>query len=173
MDKINGLNGDINRREQIIFGCDFNKNNDKDFKKDWEKASKSDDIFATGAVIDSYYVGGIKKFKNLSLEQLKTLVKEEFIDPEAQQNTSPSVAQFIRLANTLYDMEYSDNLELQFIGFAISPDRDDYGVQIEGVSYSSSDGYRIDREIIKEFWEFIKNADEVEVNESSGRGWWD
>ena len=62
-----GLNRDIEKRDEIIFGK-------------YEPKS---------------YQGGMCRFENLSLEKLKQLVDLNFIRLEERQNDSPSVREFI------------------------------------------------------------------------------
>ena len=39
---------------------------------------------------DDYPSGGIRKFKNATVEQIKTLIDENFLDPSDRQNFSPT-----------------------------------------------------------------------------------
>ena len=165
-------NKDINRREQIIFKQDYNKNNDADFKKAWKEASQSDDIWATSPLYSQYYVGGIRRFEDLSIDQLKTLVAEDFIHTDDGFNSCPTVGEFIKLVEKMTSMAgENDELVVTFIGYAVDMSRADYRVTIEGIKYKSR--YKLDRDILDEFYAFTKNADELSLSDTEGRAWWD
>ena len=80
------MNKDINRREQIIFKQDYDKNNSDKFNQAYKELHQkyqdisSDEYWEENKKLySSYYVGGIRRFNKLSLEQLQQLVKEDFI----------------------------------------------------------------------------------------------
>ena len=165
-------NKDINRREQIIFKQDYNKNNDADFKKAWKEASQSDDIWATTPLYSQYYVGGIRRFEDLSIDQLKTLVAEDFVHEDDCFNSCPEIKSFIQVVEKMISMAgENDELVVTFIGYAVDQTRADYRVTIEGIKYKSR--YKLDRDIIDEFYNFAKNADELSLSDTEGRAWWD
>ena len=71
------------------------------------------------------YKGGVEYFHTLSAETLQTLIDEGFADPNYTQNDAPStqdILDFIR--------EYP---EFTAIGYAVSPDRPDCRISLEGV----------------------------------------
>ena len=178
------MNKDINRREQIIFKQDYDKNSGekfnqayKDFNKKYQDISSDEYWEKNNQLYSSYYVGGIRRFNKLSLEQLQQLVKEDFIDTEDCFNRSPTVGDFLKFVNGIkqYVIENpdftSDDFDIYFIGYAVDISRDDYRVTIEGVEYSSR--YKVDREIMVKFRDFAKSADELDVTDTEGRAWWD
>lgn len=178
------MNKDINRREQIIFKQDYDKNSGdkfnqayKDFKQKYQDMSSDEYWEKNDQLYSSYYVGGIRRFNKLSLEQLQQLVKEDFIDTEDYFNGCPTVGEFLKFVNGIKQYvaenpDYtSDDFDIYFIGYAVDISRDDYRVTIEGVEYSSR--YKVDREIMIKFMDFAKSADELDVTDTKGRAWWD
>ena len=178
------MNKDINRREQIIFKQDYDKNSGekfdqayKEFKQKY-KDMRSDEYWEKNQqLFSSYYVGGIRHFDKLSLEQLQQLVNEDFIDTESCYNGCPTVGEFLKFVNGIKQYvaenpDYtSEDFDIYFIGYAVDISRDDYRVTIEGVEYSSR--YKVDREIMVKFMNFAKSADELDVTDTKGRAWWD
>lgn len=172
----------VNRREQIIFGEDYDANGADKFNAEYKKLNEvkefNKEYFdAQHALFSKYYVGGIRRFEHLSLEQLQQLVKEGFIDTEDYFNGCPTVGDFLKFVNGIKQYvaenpDYtSDDFDIYFIGYAVDISRDDYRVTIEGVKYSSR--YKVDREILIKFMNFAKSADELDINDCEGRAWWD
>lgn len=178
------MNTDINRREQIIFNQDYDKNSGKkfnqaykDFHQKYQDVTSDEYWEKNKQLFSSYYVGGIRRFEHLSLEQLKQLVEEDFIDTEDYYNGCPTVGDFLKFVNGIKQYvaenpDYtSDDFDIYFIGYAVDLSREDYRVTIEGVKYSSR--YKVDREIMVRFMDFAKSADELDINDCEGRAWWD
>lgn len=177
------MNKDINRREQIIFKQDYDKNSGEKFNQAYKefkqkyKMSSEDYWEKNQQLFSSYYVGGIRHFDKLSLEQLQQLVNEDFIDTESCYNGCPTVGEFLKFVKGIKQYvaenpDYtSDDFDIYFIGYAVDISRDDYRVTIEGVEYSSR--YHVDREIMIKFMNFAKYADELDVTDTKGRAWWD
>lgn len=90
--------------------------------KDWVERDRL--IF--GSCDPDKYFGGVRSF-TASKELIVKLLENDFIDRTSAQNYSPSVEEFL---------EYADNLEnskISFWCYAISGDRSDYRVTIEGI----------------------------------------
>ena len=137
MRKLNDLNGDYKRRDEIIFGsCEPEK-----------------------------YSCGYRSFK-CGRETIQTLLDEGFIDPNECQNDSPFTHEFM-----YYTEDFADTT---FICYAISPDRGDYRVTIDGVEIVIKDD---DYEMISRAVEMFHYADEFSFdhvgNEYHLRAWWD
>ena len=76
-----------------------------------------------------YKFGGTQSFRGMMVDTLKTLIDQNFADPEECQNDSPTISEF-------YDFmerypEYTAH------GYTVSDTRDDYRVSIEGVEKGS------------------------------------
>jgi len=84
-------------------------------------------------IIDSKnkkYIAGIKKFENLSLEKLELLIKENFLSLSDKPNYCPK-------AEDIYNF-VKNNPDFKTIGYAVSPDREDYRVSLNGVELKRS-----------------------------------
>lgn len=120
-----GLNRNVKIRDKIIFGK-------------YEPAT---------------YIGGIKRFENLSLGTLKKLVSLNFISLDDRHNCCPKVINIINFME-----KYPDYTAL---GYAVSAKRADYRVSLEGVSKNSF------ADTIKEFDDFLylfRDADEINTD---------
>ena len=94
----------------------------KDFKR------RDEIIF--GSYEPDKYLGGCRSF-SCSYETMKTLVENNFIEMNECQNCSPYTKDFMEI------LQGVDNVS--FEAYAISPDRDDYRVTIEGVDIEIPD----------------------------------
>lgn len=90
---------------------------------------KRDEIIFGGYDPKSY-IGGCKNF-HCSYKTMEKLVEENFIELDECQNSSPYTKDFMDILKDV------DNV--RFIAYAISPDRDDYRVTIEGVDVEIQD----------------------------------
>jgi len=108
---------------------------------------------------DMDWSGGIQKF-TISLNQLDDLFKEEFIDPEETQNDSPMAIQFRDF------ME--DHVSVLAHGYAVSPNRDDYRVTIEGLVYHGE----VDDALMFDFIDEFRFADEFLCDREKLYCWW-
>jgi hypothetical protein len=113
---------------------------------------------------DDYPFGGIRKFKNATAEQIKTLIDENFLAPSDTQNDSPTAKEFLEFME-----EYP---EVKAHGYVVSPDRDDYRVTIEGLECPE---FKLTEDSFGLYIDFIKlcrHADEFEID-SCLYSWWD
>ncbi len=117
-------------------------------------------LFGTAYSADRYRLGGACHFNRLGIDRLRTLVDEEFIDLDECQNYSPSTGDFLEFM-TIHP-------EFTAHGYAISPDRDDYRVTIEGIE---SDREIEDYAVLEEFVDLCRFADEFCINPPYA--WWD
>lgn len=107
------------------------------------------------------YGGGIRSFSNMSLDTVKKLLELKFMDPEEQQNDSPTIEEIV---------EYAENMGGGYVfgGYAVSVNRDDYRVDITTIS---KDG-PIDRSEELSFIDKFRFADEFDV-EDGLYAWYD
>lgn len=105
------------------------------------------------------YLGGTRRFSGVTLEDLQFLFEHDFIDPFDAQNYSPTA------------QEYYDFLQkypaFSVHGYAVSDDRDDYRVTIEGVNHA---GKMTEEEMVA-FVELFRFADEFDFQ--TGYCWYD
>ena len=121
-DYIFGLNLDVATRDKIIFG-------------EYEEKK---------------YIGGLRHFENLTLENLQKLVKENFACTEDKQNDCPTIGEVMEFM-TKYP-NYTAH------GYVVSIKREAYRVSIEGVS---KDGAAESAEELKDFKTLFSKADEL------------
>ena len=72
------------------------------------------------------WFGGVRRFKGLTVDVLKTLVKKGYADPEEYQNSAPTTAEFIEFCEK--------HLEFRLHGYAVDRKRSDARISIEGIS---------------------------------------
>lgn len=111
------------------------------------------------------YFAGCKRFV-CGLDKMKQLLEEGFIDPNESQNDSPTTKEFI---------EYAEDFDnVMFECYAISPDRDDYRITIEGINLIIPDA---DYDKIATAIALFRYADEFSFdhnyNEYMLHAWWD
>ena len=87
--------------------------------KNWKKR---DEIIG---VQEKKYSGGIVSFEGLSLETLEKMVKNNFIDLDDAQNEAPSAGEILEFMKA--------NPRFTCHGYAVSIERSDYAVMLEGV----------------------------------------
>ena len=120
------LNKDVNRRDQIVFGEPYNKSD--------------------------YKFGGIVRFREMDLETLDTLFKENFIDPNETQNDSPTTLEIFEFMKAHPDFTCH--------GYAVSPERDDYRISIEGVEYHGE----LNVDMMIDFLQMFRFADSLQID---------
>lgn len=116
-------------------------------------------IFGEGKTLE--YVGGIQRFEALPAEKAELLIDENFMDENDVQNESPAAAEFVAFAKK-YPVFGLD-------GYAVSADRVDYHVSIEGISKIA--GKTLTEDDKRALKRFAKYADEVDIDE--GYVWYD
>lgn len=121
-------------------------------------------IFGTPVQWPEIY-GGLKNFSSLSVEKLEQLIAHRFADPSAGHNNSPTIREFLEFGQQQGTKGFNFNFE----GYAISPDREDYRISIDGIQFSGS----CPHQLIVEFQEFVGDADELDLDPYYLRAWWD
>lgn len=119
------LNRDIQRRDEIIF-------------------NKYDE--------NAYNSGGVVKFENLNLENLKKLFALNFINPNDKQNDCPTAAEILQF------IEKYPEYTVQ--GYTVSIERNDYRVTLTGV-YKNCPVEDVDE--LKDFIALFEKADDFTV----------
>ena len=95
---------------------------DSNLNRDWQTRDKILGIAVRWGKDDS---GGIFRVERLELGVLQQLLSNNFIDSADQQNEAPTVAQIIEFLSR-HPGTYA-------FGYAVSPDRPDYRVSLEGI----------------------------------------
>lgn len=107
------------------------------------------------------YMGGIRRFEDMSYETLKLLVAEGFVDVEECQNLSPSIQDMMQFAE-----KYGKNY--MFDGYVVSDKRDDYRVSVDGFKHI---GPFEDFNEQNAFADFCSEADDLDLD--LAYAWWD
>lgn len=102
-----------------------------------------------------------ERFSGLTLETLKQLFKEKFIEPDDSQNSAPTAEQMLEF------MEKHPGVTAH--GYAVHHSREDYRVTIEGLEYEGD----VDTELMGEFAEFANGADSLTLNGKHLYFWFD
>ncbi len=136
----------FNAREQIIWGEDFNP---------------------------EQYLGGVRHFECMRLEYVKELIEKGYLDPEDQQNFSPTAKEMIAFVEALDHSE-----DWLFEGYAVSPDREDCRVTLDGLYCDNPMDISYDDMV--DFVNFARLADEFRFDYSvqdpsvnAFGAWWD
>lgn len=127
--------------------------------RDYHK--RNEIVFGDNIVEGESWLGGCRHFDELDLSQLKELVENQFIDLEDAQNCSPTVGDFLEF------MEKYPKVLAH--GYAVSYNRDDYRVSLEGLSYKG----RVTKELLKDFVYLCRHADEFNIEDNTLYSWWD
>jgi hypothetical protein len=104
-------------------------------------------------------------FKDLPLEAMELLYNEKFIDPNDNQNGSPTAIEFIEFVQ-----QYPF---VKFHGYTVSKDRKDYRTTIEGLSYTGSVDEKRYPNFVKDFIVLNKQADDLEYEDKKFYSWFD
>lgn len=118
-------------------------------------------IFGDDNVEPKLWLGGTRHFDKLNLTQLKELINNNFIDLEDAQNLSPTVQDFLEF------MEQHPNVLAH--GYAVSHNRDDYRVSLEGLSFKG----KVTKKLLKDFVCLCRLADEFVMDDNTLYSWWD
>jgi hypothetical protein len=130
----NGLSLDVNKRDAILFGRGYEP---------------------------KQYLGGIRRFDNVTAGGLRLLLKGGFLDLYDAQNNSPTAREFLRFVE--------EHPKFTVFGYAVSPDRDDYRVTIEGCET----GKILSAEDVADFSDKFSGANEFSVSQNGARCWYD
>ena len=118
---------------------------------------------------DRYKSGGVRRFE-CDAGKLRELHRQGFIDDNEAQNESPTTKEFLEFLDSINDK----NVSVGFECYAVSPDRFDYRITIEGINLLIEE---TDYETLTSVISNFRNADEFDVNHvDSGyeiRAWWD
>jgi hypothetical protein len=109
-------------------------------------------------------VGGIKNFYHLTIPQLEQLIIQRFANPSDRHNLAPAIGTFLEFGRT----QECDGLEVNFIGYAVDPQRSDYRVSIQGINCQGDI-----REVqIEQFSQFTQFSSELTIDLRRIRALW-
>lgn len=133
------------------------------FKYNMDYKRRDELIFGDACQPEEKWAGGIKRF-SVSPSVLKQLIEERFVDPRDAQNDSPTAQDF----SDFFDRVTTPD-EWMVNGYAVSYDREDYRVSIEGCVTDS----RLELNDLAAFAKLFRHADEFEVTPPGARCWYD
>ena len=107
------------------------------------------------------YSGGIRRFEDLGYDDLKYLMEQRFISYGDYQNCSPCAG------DIMHFME--DYTKFTAHGYAVSPNRGDYRITLEGVELTGE----YDHETLLAFIEMFRFADEFDIEPYRLYCWYD
>lgn len=99
-------------------------------------------------------------FDNLGAVKLGALIKLGFADPEECQNDSPTIGDILKFLKA--------NPSCTAHGYAVSPERDDYRISVEGV-----EGHTGDEQQISAFTKMFRDADDFRAQFGYQYAWYD
>lgn len=129
--------------------------------KEFNKNQNRRDTLIWGNKTPDYF-GGIASFE-ISSTLIKTLIKEEFADLNDVQNDSPTMREFLEFCD-----KYS-NYNINLHGYAVSSERNDYRITIEGISYHGL----VTKEMMVDFTILCQDADDFICNKNELYCWYD
>jgi hypothetical protein len=124
----------------------------------WQERDK---LLFGDATKERYRLGGIAHFEDVSVLTLKRLLELGYADAEDAQNDAPTYEQFLEFMDA--------HPKCKAHGYAVSPDRDDYRISIEGVGMRG----RVTRAMLQNFTDFARHADEFYADSKGLYCWWD
>ena len=122
---------------------------------------KRDELLGIHVDWNTGSIGGTERFKDVPLKALRMLVDLNLADPEDAQNDAPTLREFIKFME-----KYP---QCMAHGYAVSPNRDDYRVTIEGLSCRKE---CVTEELKDDFIEMFRCADEFSIKDGL-RCWYD
>lgn len=119
-------------------------------------------VFGENYDPEAYKYGGCRRFDEMDLETAKRLVELGYLDPEEDQNGSPTTQDYIDFCESWPDVPYTMH------GYVISPTRNDCRITLEGLSCEE----HLTPEQALEFLKAFRYADECCVDYGAWC-WWD
>ena len=131
--------------------------------KDLNKNIKARDEIIFGDFNPYAYLGGIRRFKGLTVDKLELLIQANFVDVDTRQNYAPSIQELLDFAKIWGKDSYV------FDGYTVIDTRPDYRVSIDGFSRIAS-CFESDAEE-RAFENLCRDADEFDLDKADA--WWD
>lgn len=138
------------------------------FKYNMDYKRRDEIIFGDDCQPEEKWAGGIKRF-SISPSVLKQLLEEGFVDPEDRQNEAPTAREFSEFFDNASDPD-----EWRVSGYAISHDREDYRISIEGcvAEWRLREDGSHQADMIA-FTNLFRFADEFELTATKAYCWFD
>ena len=114
------------------------------------------------------YAGGCCWFSGLHLDKLDFLINLNYANPRDCQGNAPSIGE---IREFLEEMDLRGFPGWTARGYAVSPDRDDYRISLEGVEFKRDFPMTEEERVL--FEEVFGHADEFWVEDFRARAWFD
>ncbi len=125
-----------------------------------ELLNARDNILFCSDYAEEDYIGGIKRFQDLNGESLIQLIFMGAANPFDAQNDSPYLGEFCEFLN--------DHPNFTCHGYAVSGERPDVGVSVEGLYCSD-----FSEKDVLDFYRMCSSADSIKETDVSLYSWWD
>lgn len=110
--------------------------------------------------------GGVYGFDKLSIEKLQQLVDLGFASPIEIHNYSPAIIELLTFAR----IQQRKGFTFTFMGYVVSPFREDYRVSIDGIVFDGT----CSEELIQDFEDFVGySPDDLYLKPNYLLAWWD
>jgi hypothetical protein len=127
--------------------------------------SQTRDCLIFGISVDwEDQAGGIKNFYHLTIPQLEQLIAQRFANPDDRHHHAPAIATFLEFGR----MQECGGLEVNFIGYAVDPQRSDYRISIQGINCQGG----IHESQIEQFSQFTQCSSELTLELGRLRAMW-
>jgi len=111
-------------------------------------------------IVRANYSGGVERYRGLTLNKLRELIDNRFVDLDERQNNSPTIAEFYEFMK--------DHLEVKAHGYVVDASRDDYRVSIEGLEFNGP----VVMSTMLDFVKLCRYADEFVCEQNKLYSWW-
>jgi hypothetical protein len=118
-------------------------------------------------------LGGLMRIAGddaLDVDTFEQLLEAGYVDPEGRQNASPKMKELYVFGG---DAEVDFDVEVEYVGYMVSPKRSDARIMIDEINIYPAEGEEIPMELRDRFRKEFRRADEYTESESELRAWWD
>ena len=131
------------------------------YNQDYER--RDDIIFGAACPPEEEWAGGIRRFE-IAPSVMEKLIDEGFVDITDRHNDSPSIEDYMQFFRFVAKPEL-----WKIIGYAVSHERDDYRVSVDGCETESN----LNISDLTAFATLFRFADEFELTPYNVRCWFD
>lgn len=134
-----------------------------DYNMDYKRRDEL--LFGANCQPEEKWAGGIKYF-SITPSVMRQLIDEGFVDVTEKQNDSPDIGAYMEFLESL-----EDNVAWRINGYAVSHNRGDYRISVEGCE-TNWPSYDNVKDVIS-FANLFRFADDFELSPSRAYCWFD